>query len=79
MQARQIEHLVIGDVEKPGRKTLTPFHSVLDALIEAEGIKRSGSLRRIKLVRGGRSEFVDLYHMLMQGGSSADKHCAIEN
>lgn len=73
VQARQIDVLVIGDVEKPGRKTLTPFHSVLDALIEAEGIKRSGSLRRIKLVRGGRSEFVDLYHMLMQGGSSADK------
>lgn len=71
--ARQIDVLVLGDVIKPGRKTLTPFHSVLDALIEAEGIKKSGSLRRVKLVRAGRSEFVDLYAMMMQGGSNADK------
>ncbi len=72
-QARQIDVLVIGDVTKPGRKTLTPFHTVLDALMEAEGVKRSGSLRRIKLVRGGKSEFIDLYNMMMQGGSGADK------
>lgn len=70
---RQIDVLVIGDVEKPGRKTLTPFHTVLDALMESNGIKKSGSLRRIKLVRGGKSEFVDLYTVMMQGGSSADK------
>lgn len=71
--ARQIDILVIGDVNRPGRKTLTAFHSVLDALLEAEGVKRSGSLRRIKLVRGGKSEFIDLYGMMMQGASGADK------
>lgn len=70
---RQIDVLVIGDVEKPGRKTLTAFHSVLDALQEADGVKKTGSLRRIKLVRGGKSEFIDLYSVLIQGGSSADK------
>ena len=71
--ARQIDVLVIGDVFKPGRKTLTPFHSMLDALQEAGGIRKTGSLRRIKLVRNGRSEFIDLYHVMMQGGSSADQ------
>lgn len=71
---RQIDVLVIGDVEKPGRKTLTPFHSVLDALSEANGIKKTGSLRRIKLVRNGKSEFIDLYNVMMQGGSGADKN-----
>ncbi len=70
---RQIDILVIGDVVKPGRKTLTAFHSILDALQEANGIKKTGSLRRIKLVRDGKSEFIDLYSMLMQGGSGADK------
>lgn len=70
--ARQIDVLVIGDVTKPGRKTLTPFHTVLDALQEADGIKKSGSLRRIKLVRGGKSEFVDLYNVMMQGGAGGD-------
>ncbi len=71
---RQIDVLVIGDVKKPGRKTLTAFHSVLDALSEAEGIRKTGSLRRIKLVRDGKSEFIDLYNVMMQGGSSADKN-----
>lgn len=71
--ARQIDILVIGDVKKPGRKTLTPFHTVLDALQEADGIKKSGSLRQIKLVRAGKSEFIDLYNVMMQGGSSGDK------
>ncbi len=70
---RQISVLVIGDVEKPGRKTMTAFHSVLEALQEADGIKKTGSLRRIKLVRGGKSEFIDLYSVMMQGGGGADK------
>ncbi len=69
---RQIDVLVIGDVEKPGRKTLTAFHSVLDALGEAGGIKKTGSLRRVKLVRNGRSEFIDLYNVMMQAGGNAD-------
>jgi protein involved in polysaccharide export with SLBB domain len=70
---RQIDVLVIGDVLNPGRKTLTGFHTVLDALGEAEGIKKTGSLRRIKLVRGGKSEFIDLYAVMMQAGGAADK------
>ncbi|HEU4839540.1 MAG TPA: SLBB domain-containing protein [Micavibrio sp.] len=70
---RQISVLVIGDVEKPGRKTMTAFHTVLEALQQADGIRKSGSLRRIKLVRGGKSEFIDLYSVMMQGGSNADK------
>ncbi|MFA5592620.1 MAG: SLBB domain-containing protein [Anaerovoracaceae bacterium] len=69
---RQIDVLVIGDVVRPGRATLTPFHSVLDALQEAGGIQRTGSLRRIKLVRSGKSEFIDLYNVMMQGGTGAD-------
>lgn len=72
-RARQMDVLVIGDVTKPGRKTLTPFHSVLDALQAAGGVKKTGSLRRIKLVRGGKSEFIDLYAVIMQSGSNADQ------
>ena len=69
---RQIEVLVIGEVEKPGRKTMTAYHTVLDALQESEGVKKSGSLRRIRLVRDGKSQNVDLYAVTMQGGSGAD-------
>lgn len=71
-ETRQLDVLVIGDVAEPGRKTMNAFHSVLDALHQAGGIKRSGSLRRVKLVRNGSGQFIDLYSVLMQGGSGAD-------
>ena len=72
-RAQQMDVRVIGEVQDPGRKTLTPFHSVLDALQAAGGVKKTGSLRRIKLVRGGKSEFIDLYAVMMQSGSNADQ------
>ncbi len=69
---RQIGVLVIGDVNKPGLKTLTPFHTVLDALNLSGGIHKTGSLRMIKLVRGGQTRFIDLYSVMMQGAGGAD-------
>lgn len=69
---RQINILVIGHVKKPGRKVLTVFHSVLDALIEAGGIDKTGSLRQIKLIRGGRSTIIDLYGLLLHGSDNMD-------
>lgn len=72
VEARQIDILVIGDVKEPGRKTMNAFHSVLDALHQAGGIKQTGSLRRVKLVRNGQGQFIDLYSVMMQGGSAAD-------
>lgn len=69
---RQVGVLVIGDVKKPGLKTLTPFHTVLDALNLAGGINKTGSLRMIKLVREGNTRFIDLYGVMMQGSSGAD-------
>ncbi len=69
---RQIGVLVVGHAKKPGRKTLTVFHTVLDALMEAGGVEKTGSLRQIKLVRDGRSMQVDLYALLLHGSSSVD-------
>jgi len=69
---RQINVLVVGNVKKPGRKTLNAFHSVLDALDYAGGIKKDGSLRQIKLVRGGRSTIIDLYALLLHGAPHID-------
>ncbi len=70
---RQIGVLVVGHIKKPGRKNLTAFHTVLDALSLAGGIQKTGSLRRIKLVRNGKSYFVDLYQLLMARGGGADR------
>ncbi|QQG36790.1 MAG: SLBB domain-containing protein [Micavibrio aeruginosavorus] len=69
---RQIDVLVIGHVKKPGRRTLSVFHTVLDALMESGGIEKTGSLRQIKLVRDGRSTYIDLYALQMHGGTNID-------
>lgn len=69
---RQVNVLVIGHIKKPGRKVLTVFHSVLDALIESGGIEKTGSLRQIRLIRGGRSTIIDLYGLLIHGSNNMD-------
>lgn len=70
---RQINVLVTGHVEKPGRKNLTVFHTALDALSMAGGVDKTGSLRQIKLVRNGKTHLIDLYKLLMASTSGADK------
>lgn len=69
---RQIGVLVVGHVNKPGRKNMTVFHSALDALMASGGIKKSGSLRNVKLVRAGRSTIIDLYALLLHGHTGSD-------
>lgn len=69
---RQIGVLVVGHVKKPGRKTLSAFHSVLDALTYAGGVRKDGSMRQIKLVRGGHSTAIDLYALLLYGAPDTD-------
>ncbi len=69
---RQINALIVGHVKRPGRQTLTVFHTVMDALMEAGGVEKTGSLRRIKLVRGGKTIPVDLYALLLNGAADVD-------
>ncbi|MFN3700980.1 MAG: SLBB domain-containing protein [Alphaproteobacteria bacterium] len=69
---RQIGVLVVGHVRRPGRQNLTVFHTVLDALMEAGGIDKSGSLRQVRLIRDGRTTMIDLYGLLLHGGAEAD-------
>jgi polysaccharide export outer membrane protein len=69
---KQINVLIAGHVNKPGRQHLTTFHSALDALMEAGGIQKTGSLRQIKLIRNGRSTIIDLYGLLVHGSDTMD-------
>jgi polysaccharide export outer membrane protein len=69
---RQIAVLVVGHVNRPGRQTLTVFHTVIDALTQAGGVDKTGSLRQIKLVRGGTAQPIDLYSVLTRGGAGVD-------
>ncbi len=69
---RQVNVLIVGHVKKPGRQTLTVFDTVIDALMGAGGVQKTGSLRQIKLVRDGRSTIIDLYALLVHGSAIMD-------
>ena len=69
---QQINVLVIGHVAHPGRQRVSAFDTVLDAVLEAGGIEKSGSLRKIKVVRDGKSRRIDLYKLLLEENQSID-------
>lgn len=68
----QINVLVVGHVKKPGRQTLTNLDSVLDALMAAGGIEKTGTLRQIRLVRENKTILIDLYGLLIFGSDGID-------
>jgi protein involved in polysaccharide export with SLBB domain len=69
---RQISVFVGGEVMRPGFQTLTALASVLDALAVAEGVRRSGSLRAIRIEGPAGSRQVDLYPLLADAPGEAD-------
>jgi protein involved in polysaccharide export with SLBB domain len=71
-QVRQISVRVVGEVTNPGVFAATGLSTVLDALNLAGGIKKTGSLRGVTLVRGGNSYRIDLYSMLSAHGRTPD-------
>lgn len=71
-QVRQLSVRVVGEVASPGVYAVTGLSTVLDALNLAGGVKKSGSLRNITVVRGGRSYSIDLYSMLLTHGATPD-------
>ena len=63
-RVRQVTVMVSGEVNVPGQRIATGLSSVMDALLLSGGVKKTGSLRDVRLVRGGRSYAVDLYGVL---------------
>jgi len=66
-QTRQISVLVSGEVNAPGVRTLSGLNTPIDALLLSGGVRKTGSLRNIVLVRGGRRIRIDLYSVLAEG------------
>jgi protein involved in polysaccharide export with SLBB domain len=67
-ELRGISVYVVGEVARPGTYTVSPFSTLLDALIAAGGPTKMGTLRGIRLVRNGKTqEEVDLYDFLLRG------------
>ena len=70
---RTIQVNVMGEVEMPGTFRLSPFATVFNALYNAGGVTDEGSLRAIKVIRGGEQiATVDVYEYLFNGRSDSD-------
>jgi protein involved in polysaccharide export with SLBB domain len=61
---RAVTVFVGGEVVQPGQYNLTALSDISAALAQAGGARRSGSLRNVRVVRGGRTINVDLYGLL---------------
>lgn len=69
---RLLSVLVVGEVEQPGIHKISALSSLLDAISFAGGIKKTGSLRRIQIVRGDDIFWLDLYELIFLGTLSRD-------
>ncbi|MBO7137159.1 MAG: SLBB domain-containing protein, partial [Bacteroidaceae bacterium] len=67
-QTRTVVVNVLGEVVNPGTYTLSAFATVFNALYLAGGITEIGTLRNIKVSRGGRIvSKVDVYDYILNG------------
>ncbi|WP_305672269.1 SLBB domain-containing protein [Falsiroseomonas sp.] len=71
-QVRQIAIFVAGEVQRPGMQTVTALSSVLDALMQAGGPRRTGSLRAIRVEGPQGRRTIDLYAVITGEGAEVD-------
>ena len=72
-QTRTITISVTGEVKMPGTYTMSAFATVYNALYMAGGPNDIGTLRTIKVFRGGRQiSSVDVYAFLLNGQLTGD-------
>jgi polysaccharide export outer membrane protein len=70
-QLRTIQVFLLGQVQRPGSYTLSSVSRVLNALYAAGGPTREGSLREVRILRGGQVvTSVDLYDVILGGDAS---------
>ena len=76
-QTRTIMVNVMGEVTAPGTYTLSAFSTVFHALYMAGGVTGVGTLRSIKVYRGGRQlTVVDVYDYILNGNLSGNVRLA---
>ena len=65
---RSIQVNIMGNVQMPGTYRLSSFTTVFNALYKAGGVTSSGSLRCVKVMRGGElAAVVDIYSFIFNG------------
>ncbi|MGO2355559.1 MAG: SLBB domain-containing protein [Marinomonas foliarum] len=70
---RTMQVYIVGEAVQPGAYNVNGLTTITQALIASGGVKKSGSLRHIQLMRKGKvvSDF-DLYDLLVKGDTSKD-------
>lgn len=72
-RVRTIQVNIMGEVTLPGTYRLSSFSTVFTALHRAGGVTDAGSMRAIRVVRGGKdAAVVDVYGYLFDGRSDTD-------
>lgn len=73
-QLRSVQVILAGEVKRPGTYLLSPLSTIYHALFQCGGPTKNGSLRRIKRIkRNNTTDYIDLYHFLLQGDRDQDK------
>jgi polysaccharide export outer membrane protein len=75
-RVRQISVLVSGEVNVPGQRLVTGLSSAMDAILLSGGVKKSGSLRKIRIQRGDHVYDIDLYSVLTGSGRGSSMRMA---
>ena len=72
-ETRSIQVQVMGEVNAPGTYSLSSLSSAFNALYAAGGISDIGTLRDIKVYRGGREiASIDVYDYILNGNTKGD-------
>lgn len=70
---RSVKVEVVGDVVAPGSYTMSAFSTLFNALYNAGGISETGTLRDIKVFRGGKQVgYVDVYDYIVNGNNTGN-------
>ena len=71
---RTIRVYAVGEVANPGSYTLSSLSTAYNALFVAGGPSKRGSMRKIQLIRNGKTiRTIDLYDFLLKGDKSQDE------
>jgi polysaccharide export outer membrane protein len=71
---RSIRIFIMGETRNPGAYTVSSLSNITNALFVSGGVKVSGSLRNVKLIRSGDViATMDLYDLLLKGDTSSDQ------
>lgn len=63
---------LLGLANEPGSYLVNPFTTISNLLSQAGGVKEIGSLRKVKHISKGETNYIDLYDMLIFGDRSND-------